>query len=187
MKFGPTLRRLSTALLLQGVVALWFCSAASAQDVARTPPADPSSISFEHDGKGVAGFAVYVTPEGGQPLRLDLGALKPDAAGKIVARIPPLPPGIYTLEIAAYNASGESDRIPADPPRVTITARAGGTPPADHSQHTASSPAPAKADTDKSKTKKPEPEKAKDQEKKKGLFGRVYRGIVGSDDETGSK
>ena len=185
MRLGPTLRRLSTALLLQGVLALPFCASAAAQAAASAPPTDPSSISFEHDGKGVSGFAAYVTPDGGEPLRIDLGALKPDAEGKITARIPPLPPGTYTLEIAAYNASGESARIPASPSRVTITAQAGGAAGADHSQHAASAPPPAKADADK-KTKKPEPEK-KDQEKKKGLFGRVYRGIVGSDDDTGTK
>src|SRR5262245_6553394 len=82
---------------------------------------DPARIVFQHDGQNISGFALYLLPDNGSPIRIDLGLLKPDANGNVSASLPPLPAGSYRVEIAAYNAAGESSRAPADPPSIIVT------------------------------------------------------------------
>src|SRR3954467_10241765 len=153
------LRRISTTLLIQGVISIWFCAFVLAQDAASRPATGTTSISFEHDSKGVTGFAAYVTPDGAQALRIDLGLVKPNGAGKIVAHLPELPPGTYTIEVVAYNTAGESQRIPASPSPVTVSSRSGAS--GDHAHHD-SPPAKADAAAEGAKANKQKPPKKVD-------------------------
>ena len=74
---------------------------AAAQAADPTVPLNPSSILFDHDGRDLAGFAAYITPKDRPSLRFDLGPIRPDASGHVVARLPQLPPGTYSLEVVA--------------------------------------------------------------------------------------
>ena len=145
---------------------------AAQQPTAPTPPVDPSSISFEHDGVGVKGYALYIADAQGLAIRIDVGLLRRDKSGKVVAPLPPLPPGTYSVDVVAYNQAGESPRVRAQPSEFTLTRFSGSKPEA-----TAKSKAPKTPDDDHHKAQEAAP-KAKG-----GFLSRVYRGIVGSDDE----
>jgi hypothetical protein len=92
-----------------------FAAPAAAQFV-------PPTVTFEHEGSDVTGFALYARPERGQLLRVDLGPLPATGNGVRSFRLPDLPPGEYELSLAAYNALGESPRSPTEPRRVRIEA-----------------------------------------------------------------
>ena len=147
---------------------------------------DPKRITFEHDGKDVSGFVLYLSPENGTPLRVDLGALKPDGKGIVSAQIPPLPAGHYRVEIAAYNVGGESPRVPANPPEFSVT-KSMATAPATMSEHSMTG---GSERTEGSQASGPPPTDAKPAErsksdnsgKKPGAGKRLWRLIVGDDD-----
>jgi hypothetical protein len=166
---------------LLGTIALTavLCGAVSAQS-ATADLVNPSSISFEQDGKDVTGFVAYVTAEGAAPLRIELGPLRPDNKGKVVARIPVLSPGNYSIQVAAYNTAGESPRVPAVPIRFRITGQNS----AAAQSIQASTPTPGVVEPDKSAKKEPAKATSK---KKSGIFGRVYGAVVGSDEEESGK
>jgi hypothetical protein len=92
--------------------------------IRRTPPfiVDPARVAFEHDGIATRGYALYLQREDGTAVRLDLGLLHPDEHGLLSAPLPELPVGLYTLEIVAYNAAGESPRARSEPSRFIVTA-----------------------------------------------------------------
>src|SRR5262245_50526927 len=109
MSTGAERMRTGTRALarLACIVAVGALSGPLLAQESAQPLIDPTSITFEHDGQNVTGFAAYVTAEGSPALRIDLGALRP-TAGKVTARLPTLPAGEYRIEIAAYNEAGES-------------------------------------------------------------------------------
>ena len=126
-------------------------------------------ISFEHDGQGVSGFALYAESGKGKPLRVDLGMVTADAEGKRVVAVPRLPDGSYALSVAAYNAAGESARVPAAPARVFVRTEPAlaSTPSVSTGQPPATQPTmPAPADT---------------APKKSGTLGRLWKVLVGED------
>lgn len=84
------------------------------------PPVNPKTITFEHDGKDTVGFALWVSRDGGAPVRVDLGASKPTKQAKVSVDLKGLPDGAYRIEVAAYNGAGESPRVPTDPPAFVI-------------------------------------------------------------------
>jgi hypothetical protein len=136
----------------------------SAQE--KTEGTAPPRIVFEHDGKGVTGFVLYAQPEKGKPLRINLGLVMADATGARAIPMPLLPEGTYSLSVAAYNAAGESPAVPTSPARLSI--RIADAPPgpigAPHPGHQDVSPAPpAPARNDGSK----------------GVFGRLWKVLVG--------
>ncbi len=138
---------------------------------------NPSRIVFQHDGKNVSGFALYLEPESGSPLRIDLGLLKPDAKGLISATLPKLPSGSYRAEIAAYNGLGESPRVPAAPPSFAVTAPAAAPSEANHATHV-QEPVPDPTQ------KKTADKKTEDTGSKKGGIGkRFWKVLVGDDDK----
>jgi len=139
---------------------------------------NPSRIVFQHDGKNVSGFVLYLQPEGGSPLRIDLGMLKPDAKGLMSATLPKLPSGSYRAEVAAYNASGESPRVPAAPPSFVVSGPAAVRSEANHAHEVQREPVPDPA------SKKTEDKKAEDSGSKKGGVGkRFWKVLVGDDDK----
>jgi hypothetical protein len=120
---------------------------------------------FEHDGKGVTGFALYATPEkGGKGLRADLGLVLPDRKGVRSAPLPPLPAGIYSLSIAAYNAAGESPAVKASPDRIVVG-------------NFTQSPVSSTRSSARPNEAKPSPSNAG----KGGFFGRVWDLLIGAD------
>jgi hypothetical protein len=159
-------------------VALAVCQASghvayAGQQTSESPALrDPRSIVFEHDGKDVLGFALYVQPASGSAIRIDLGPLRPDAKGVVTAAIPHLPAGLYRAEIAAYNGGGESPRVPADPPLFSISTPAA---------------APASTVTDpraaEPKTSEPSKPLAANPPKKEPIGKRFWKVIVGDDDK----
>lgn len=168
------------AVALAVALVLSLGGAAQAGQSARngSTVSNPSRIVFQHDGKDVSGFALYLEPESGSPIRIDLGMLKPDGKGLISATLPKLPSGSYRAGIAAYNGSGESPRVPAAPPSFVITASAAARSqpnPTTEVQH-----APV-ADPASEKT---EDTKAEDSGSKKGGVGkRFWKVLVGDDDK----
>jgi hypothetical protein len=168
-------RYLATILVVAGCAAV---SAQSANDLL-----NPSTISFEHDGKNVTGFVAYVSADSGLLLRLDLGPLRPDDQGRIVASVPSLPPGDYSIEIAAYNAAGESPHVPASPKRFRVTAQRAR--PADLTQ-TSRQPDTAPPSPE-NKAPKDAAAKKDEAKPKRGFLGKFYGAIVGSDEEDGGK
>ena len=86
------------------------------------PSVPPRLVVFEHDAKDVTGFVLYMRGSEGALLRFDLGPLAPDASGRISAPLPVnLPNGTYRVQVAAYNLSGESARIDAEPAVTRVT------------------------------------------------------------------
>jgi len=83
-------------------------------------PVDPKAIVFSHDGRETDGYALYVRRGRDPEQRIDLGALTPGSDGTISIPVPKLSRGTYTVELVAYNAGGESPRMPAAPPRIRI-------------------------------------------------------------------
>ena len=139
---------------------------------------NPGRIVFQHDGKDVSGFVLYLQPEGGSPIRIDLGMLKPDAKGLISTTLPKLPSGSYRAEVAAYNGSGESPRVAAAPPSFVVTGPAAARSEANHATHVQHEPVPDPA------PKKTEDKKTEDSGSKKGGVGkRFWKVLVGDDDK----
>lgn len=125
-------------------------------------------ITFDHDGKDVSGFVVYLSPQAGPPIRLDVGHRAPDASGHIVVVLPDVPLDTYRVEIAAYNSAGESPRTVATPSSLTFGRSAPAT--HDHGAPAAvAAPAP------------PESKPSLDTTKKKGGLGRLWQVLVGDD------
>jgi hypothetical protein len=171
-----------------GLLAALVSAPIYAQPASSPALTNPSTISFEHDAKDVTGFAAYVQAKSGGPRRVDLGSLQPDASGKIVVPMPPLPPGTYSISIAAYNQAGESARVDAQPSRFEVTAPVPSSvapsairQPADHPQDAAV--APREREVAKPPTPMPE-QKAKPAapKQKRGFLGRLYRAVVGEDE-----
>ena len=154
------------------VATMFWTMAEGRQSVDTATPVDPSTISFEHDGVGVKGFALYFMDAQGRSIRIDVGKLRIDKTGKAVAKLPRLPPGTYSVDVVAYNKAGESPRAHAQPSQFIVTGAKS------HERDlTGASTAPPKSSP---------PDHAKEDESapqpKRGLLSRVYRGIVGADD-----
>jgi hypothetical protein len=98
--------------VLAGAVIAFAPYAAFAQSAAL--------ITFQHDGDGVTGFALYAESRDAKPARVDLGMVPADARGNRTVVVPPLPDGTYALSVAAYNAKAESVRVPAAPAIVRV-------------------------------------------------------------------
>lgn len=133
----------------------------------------PPHVEFEHDGRAVTGFALYAVPEGGKEIRVEMGMISPDRRGVRTAAIPPLPDGTYTIAVSAYGAKGESARVSALPGKVTVK---GGV------QSVALPNAPAPKLQDAPNTKAVDQEPAAPKPKGGGVFGRIWKGVVGGDD-----
>ncbi len=156
--FIARLRRLVAPALL--TLLVWAVVAAQSTT---SELVNPSSISFEHDGRDVTGFVAYISSDGAPPRRVDLGAIHPDARKIVVSRMPSLPAGVYSIEVAAYNAAGESPRVPAVPNRFRVT---------EERDRPADSGKPARKEPAKST---------------RGLLGRIYGVVVGADEEDAGK
>jgi hypothetical protein len=139
---------------------------------------NPSRIVFQHDGKNVGGFVLYLEPQSGSPMRIDLGMLKPDAKGLISTTLPMLAPGSYRAEVAAYNGSGESPRVAAAPPSFVMTGPAAARSEANHATDVRHEPVPEPA------PKKTEDKRTEDTgSKKAGVGKRFWKVLVGDDDK----
>lgn len=166
-----TLRRLTTGLPTFAFVVCAFleptmvwAGQASGSGAATKAP----RIAFEHDGKDVSGFVVYLSPQAGTPIRLDLGRRAPDATGHIVVVLPDVPLDTYRVEIAAYNSAGESPRTVATPASLTFGSAAA--PGHDHGASAAAhTPTP------------PDSKPSTDATKKKSGLGRLWQVLVGDD------
>lgn len=168
-------------------IALVLLIASSLGAAAQVPSPPRSMLIFEHDGRNVTGFVLYATGvEGGVALAFDLGPLRPDSSGKITAPVPALPNGVYVLEVAAYNQRGESPRVTAVPPRIEVSSApraavtgaearkpAGTAPKAAPAAPRATQPVP------KAEEAAPKADEAK---RRGGVFGKLWRGVIGSDD-----
>jgi hypothetical protein len=184
--------RLLTAALLMLLAWLPVAGQSTTPDLV-----NPSSISFEHDGKDVTGFVAYITAQGAPPLRIDLGPLRPDGKGMVVARIPGLAPGSYSIEVAAYNQAGESPRVPTAPARFRIIDQQAAAAPPELARTPAPAPAPVPAPPEPARVAAaapapaPAPERTpatKEQPKaKRSFLGKLYGAVVGSDDEETGK
>jgi len=165
--------------VVASVVATMFCTIAEGrQSVDAAMPVDPSTISFEHDGVGVQGFALYFIDAQGRSIRIDIGKLRIDKSGKAVAKLPQLPPGTYSVDVVAYNQAGESPRVRAQPSQFTVT----GAKSRERDLTGASTASPKSSPPGHAEDAEPT------QRSKHGLLSRVYRGIVGADEEvTGEK
>jgi hypothetical protein len=140
-------------------------------------PPQGSRIAFQHDGRGVIGFVLYAKPENGPELRIDLGHLVPDATGSVTVPMPALPPGRYVIEVAAYNDAGESPRVSASPSRLTVTAGAPGSSPAEAAPPAATAPASAPQPVERA----PSPSAPQATTPKSGFWSRFWRFLVGED------
>ena len=159
-------------------VSVWLCAivvslALAAVVDGQNPPAP--RVSFEHDGQGVTGFALYAQPEKGKAIRIDVGLVLADGNGGRSVALPSLPDGSYTLSIAAYNSVGESLRVATSPERVSVKGHkiAAERTPAPETVAAPAPPAAASPATSSAKPTKPE---------KKGGLGRIWRAVVGEDD-----
>jgi len=149
------------------------------QDV---PPAEsllvnPSRITFEHDGRDVTGFALYLRRDAGEWVRFDLGALRPDGAGRISAKLPPLGDGVYTMEVASYNRTAESPHVAANPGRFQIAGSVRQDAAATSS--TGAPPAAASGAPDPPLTQPPDT--SPNSTPKRGILGRLWILVVGDD------
>ena len=184
----------SSALML----TLWLASASPvyAQQRAGDLPENPSQIAFQHDGRNVTGFALYLSPDRGTPTRIDLGRLAPNERGVISAAIPPLPSGVYTAAITAYNANGESAKVSALPPRFRVrgsvdVAPAAAAPPAPAPQPPPTAATPAVAVPPPTAAAPQSPPDASTPAntappvdaapRKKGIFGKIWNVVIGED------
>jgi hypothetical protein len=127
--------------------------------VAQSTEEKRPDLVFEHDGHDVRGFVLYARPEQGQEIRVDLGPVSGDSAGRRSVALPNLPPGTYTLSVAAYNAAGESARAAAAPGRISVAVEDGG-----------DSPRTVSTDTGGG---------AVQPGGSRGIFGRIWRVVVG--------
>jgi hypothetical protein len=141
------------------------------------PPTNPPAVLFEHDGVGVDGFVLHLTPQ--QSPKRPIRILTPKTEA-ITARpheyrilLPVLRPGVYGVEVGAYNKHGEGPRTAGQPPflRVQRGDRAYVPPPeeADGPTDTAVAPPPPPA---------PPPPTLPN---RSGIFKRLWRIVVGDD------
>jgi hypothetical protein len=138
---------------------------------------NPGRIVFQHDGKNINGFVLYLQPESGSFMRIDLGMLRPDVKGLISTTIPRLPSGAYRVEVAAYNGSGESPRVAADPPWFIVTGSAATRSEANHAADVPNEPV-------QDPTPKDMGEKKSDKSgSKTGIGKRFWKVLVGDDDK----
>lgn len=149
-------------------LAFCFPSTGFAQ-AARRDVRPPVRLEFEHDGRDVSGFALYVFSENSLVQRFDLGRLTPARVGVFEVNLPVLAPGRYRVEVAAYNLSGEGPHtVLPEPLVIEDSAR---------SAVRGVSPAPQTA---------PRSESSKPPEVKKPAGGgglrKMWRVVVGSDD-----
>lgn len=140
----------------------------------------PTTIEFDHDGQGVKGFVLYATrKEDGVEQRIDLGMPTRGKSGRMQIAPPPLPSGIWRLELAAYNSAGESPRAKAEPFEVRLDDSSRKPPPS------AKASSPAKAEPKSPPTAQPQsPQQQKPpppSKKKKGGLGKLWRVIIGED------
>jgi hypothetical protein len=140
----------------------------------------PAVIEFDHDGRGVKGFVLYATrTEDGAQKRIDVGMPTKAKSGRMQIGLPPLPKGTWRLELAAYNAAGESPRANADPPEVRLDDAPSKPPPSAKGSPeptpTPKSPPGAHAPPPQQK-KPPSPPK-----KKVSALGKLWKVIVGDD------
>lgn len=175
MQKSPLLLRATSLLFFAW--ALVLPAGIRAQSTPRTSGASTPAVrlEFDHDGKGVTGFNLYAIPEGGVPLAFDLGPLKPDQFGQIHADLPPMPPGVYRLEIAAYNPLGEGPRG-ALPARLVVT-RSGASLRKEPAQKADEAPKAPKTEVTRPDTP-PRPETTSG----KGPLKKAWRILVGSDE-----
>lgn len=155
--------------------------AAQTAETAAPLEAPAPRIEFEHDGLNVTGFVLYATPEGGVPLAFDLGPLRPDNLGRVSVAVPMLPDGVYLIEVAGYNAGGEGPRARANPATVVVsggqvTPRAEGI-----AARPAAAPASPRAAPAPAPRVRQEPSATKPGGKRGGVFGKIWRGVIGSD------
>lgn len=161
-------------------------SLAAGQGAVGGATTDPKRITFEHDGQGVSGYVLYLDPDAGSTLRIDLGALKPVSGNVVSAPLPPLPAGTYHIEIAAYNAGGESPRVPANPPSFTVTAKMSA--PASTMSHQMPTPTPVEHEAaapppkDERRVEQPKSSTSDSSAKKPGTGRRLWRVLVGGDE-----
>jgi hypothetical protein len=146
------------------------------------PPAEsllvnPSQITFEHDGRDVTGFALYLRRDAGEWVRFDLGALRPDGTGQISAKLPPLSDGDYTMEVAAYDRTAESPHVAANPGRFRITGSTRQDAAATSS--TAAPPVASPGPADPPPTSPPDA--STNSTPKRGILGRLWILVVGDD------
>ncbi len=145
------------------------------EDASAQSPRSTVTIEFDHDGRDVDGFALYATRlEDGTQRRMDVGKARRTASGRLQVEVPALQKGTWRLELAAYNAAGESQRAPADPLDVRFDSDAAGrqpvvSAPVDRARVTAA-PATNSAST--------APKKGK----KKGTVHKLWSLIVGDDE-----
>jgi hypothetical protein len=152
--------------VLAGAVIAFAPYAAFAQSAAR--------ITFQHDGDGVTGFALYAESRDAKPVRVDLGMVPADARGNRTVVVPSLPDGTYALSVAAYNAKAESARVPAAPATVRFKAGLSNVDTGDAPARQAAAtppvvPAPVDAPREAAA------------ERPKGAMGRFWRILVGDD------
>ena len=161
MRRSSGFRPSSVRLGFVTILAISGAMAAMAQEVG------PPRIAFEHDGRGVTGFALYAQPERGTAIRVDLGLLAADRKGLRSTSLPSLPEGTYTLSVAAYNAHGESPRVPVAPGRISLPR---GQPLAGVGDPSVQGPVAASS-----------PPAASTRERKDGILGRIWKVVVGDD------
>jgi len=168
-----------------------------AVDLVATTIADPKAIAFTHDNRDTTGFALYVRDETGVSRRIDLGPLRPDPEGTVVAPLPALARGVYMVSIAAYNSLGESSPAALADVAIAITespsnadiGAATAVPPPDPvpppmPAHLASNPkgraaAPARADGGDERRTPEQPSSPQQPPAKRGFLGMLWRGVVG--------
>ena len=164
---------LVAALALALAQSPWVAARAGQSARDGSTVSNPRRIVFQHDGKNVDGFAVYLQQESGSPMRIDLGMLKPDAKGVISATLPKLPSGSYRAEVAAYNGLGESPRVAAAPPSFVVTGPAAARSEVNRAPDVQHEPATDAA-----------PKKTEDSgSKRDGIGKRFWKVLVGDDDK----
>lgn len=169
------------------LLAATICSSTAYLLAQKGTAQDFQRIVFQHEGKNISGFVLYLEPQTGATVRLDLGPLVPDAKGQYSALLPAVPPGTYKVEIAAYNSAGESPRVPADPATLKVSAPAAMS---GHSHEGVVSPPPARQASEPPKTtqsdndakKQSDPKKDGDA-KKDGVGKKFWKVLVGDDDK----
>jgi len=140
----------------------------------------PAIIEFDHDGRDVKGFVLYATrKEDGVQKRIDVGMPTKAKSGRMQITLPALPKGTWRLELAAYNAAGESPRANADPSEVRLDDAPSKLPP-----NAKASPEPKAAPKSPPGAHPPAPQQKKpppSPKKKAGALGKLWRVIVGDD------
>ena len=101
------------------VVLLLFDSPARAQGTACPDPCEVKAgqsvaLSFTHPGTNVQGFRIYLSSEGGSPVKVgsDIAMSAILNGGVTVPLTAPATAGVYQLTASAYNAAGETSSAP---------------------------------------------------------------------------